>query len=687
MVQTQAERARAYRARRKATGWKDLRGNRRPKSIDAPFVGCDGEGGNIGGVHKYLTLRVGDQELVNPDRSPLGTWQILNWLCNLPRRDCNYVGFFFTYDVTQILSDLARENPYKLHRLMNRNSRRYVTKDGYAKYWPVDWRGFEFDFLPGKYFEVRRQAKQGQQRERYVHISDVGSFFQCSFVKALETWKVGTESQLETIRAGKAGRTTFAELEDVTRAYNALEIDLLEQLMDKFREACHDADMVPQAWEGPGQTANAILNKYEIITAEEVQAALPKELLDAANDAYFGGRFEITSIGHVDRPVYQHDINSAYPYAATLLPCLRHGQWEHASGEVQPTGLYLARGSFSATRKVNLYGLPHRNKKGNICWPGTAGEGWYWSHEIEASIYQKFDQQEVWVYRANCNCQPFGWIPEKYQERKALGKNAKGLTIKLGLNSIYGKTCQSIGSPKFANPIYASLFTSITRAQLYRRCIRLGLDSVLMLATDGIFTTSDIECDVDSDKLGEWEVGVLEKGIFIIQPGLYIKGTGEMKTRGVPLSKVQEYESEFYSQYRKLFLSFKHRQRLWMDTQHRDFSGFFNKFHVEIPIVSLINIKLVVFRNKHRVETGDYSELGQWVPATKHISFDWRTKRASDLYELDGRSIRVQPIKECLELNKAYDKDIGARIERDILMGGILQDPDSPDFVFEPEEI
>lgn len=675
MTMTNADRQRRYRQKRKSEGKQDNRGNRHPLAVNNPFVGIDGEGGNINGRHRYLTLRAGRYELVNDDRSPLRTHQILNWLCDLPRRNLTYVGYFFTYDVTQILADLGTEAPNKLKRLMDRKSRQYVSKDGHIRYYYVDWRGFEFDFLPGKWFQVRRKGEH-----HFFHVSDVGSFFQCSFVKALTDWKVGTERELETIRIGKSGRAEFAELDDSTREYNKLEIDLLEQLMDKFRDACHDAKMVPKRWEGPGQTASAILDQYDIITADECQETLPHELLEAANQSYFGGRFEITAVGHVDQPVYQHDINSAYPYAATLLPCLRHGQWEHIVGEVRPDGLYLARGTFSAKDQVNLYGLPHRSKEGNISWPGSAGEGWYWSHEIDASIHQVFTFKEIWLYRKNCNCQPFGWIPEKYWERKALGKNAKGLTIKLGLNSIYGKTCQSVGMPKYANPIYASLFTSITRAQLYRRCVRLGLESVLMLATDGIFTTSDIESDIDSSELGEWEVTVYDDGIFIVQPGLYIKGNGEMKTRGVPLSKVQEYQDEFYKKFHVMHLDFSRMYRLWRENKDRNLRRYFIKYHIAIPVVSLVNIRLAAFR-------GDYSQLGQWIPATKRITFDWTTKRSHKGFRPQGRSLRLLPIEIQDESNTPYSKDIGARIERARLQEGILQDSDSPDFIFVPEEI
>lgn len=709
---TDKQRAKEYRARKRATGWQDKRGNRHRKSIDYPFVGIDGEGGEIAGRHRYLMIRSGEQTLMHWDRSPLHTREILEWLCTLERRDVINVGFFFDYDVTQILADLAttEHGQRKLYRLMHRELRKSIYEDKRTYYWPVDWGGYEFDYLPRKEFKVRRKGEK-----RFFVINDVGSFFQMSFLNTLKAWKIGTEVDYETIAEGKSGRINFGELTDETIKYNGREIVLLEELMTEFRQATIAANMVPAKWQGPGQIATSIFKKEGMIKGEQLRQSLPSELLGAANAAYFGGRFETTAIGNIPGPVYQHDINSAYPYAETLLPCLVHGRWDHTDGPVLPRGLCLARGSFTATEDVNLYGLPHRSPDGSISWPGSAGDGWYWSHEIRASIHQRFDVSEAWVYSKNCDCQPFAWVPPKYEERAKLGKESKGIAIKLGLNSTYGKTCQSIGTPQYANPIYASLITSLTRTQLYSKCLRFGLNSVVMLATDGIFTTSEVDKDhsprIDMGTytlkpLGDWEVKTYEEGIFIIQPGLYLLPGGEKpKTRGVPQNKVLEHIDDFHQAYSDIERMLRIAPAAARGIGYHPTA--FYRYHVKIPLRTLINIKLAV-HTKH------WGDMGQWVSVKqtsksglkeregKRISFDWRSKRSLFDYTIHDGWISNKPFGamydsidegstingEGLRLaeNTPYSKDIGAMFDLHYLNGGLVVDADSPEYVTNPEE-
>lgn len=715
-IEARRARQRAYTKQRRANGWKD--NNRHPTSIDWDFIGVDGEGGEVvqddqgrwvdgppdQNNHRYLMLRAGNDLLINKDRGPLSTLQCFDFLCDLDRdKGRIYVGYFFDYDVTHILHDLP---PYKITRLFDRTSRS-ITRNGMQYTYPVDWEGFEFDYMPRKEFKIRRQGEQ-----RYLVINDVGSFFQCAFLKALQDWKIGSVDQLAHIAEGKAGRLNFGALTDETIKYNGVEITLLEQLMTEFRSAVVAARMVPAKWQGPGQIASAIFKRQGMIKSENVQDQLPASLLAAANASYYGGRFEITAIGHIPGPVYQHDINSAYPYAETKLPCLDHGTWRHASVHQLPDDqLYLARGSFTHKEKVNLYGLPHRNHKGNISWPGSAGDGWYWSHEIRAAVYQSFKIEEAWVYDQHCTCSPFAFIPALYEERAKLGKEAKGIAIKLGLNSTYGKLCQSVGSPVYSNPIWASLITSLTRTQLYEKCVKLGVDKVIMLATDGIFTTSRIDHDHspkmimhDGDHeytlkpLGDWEVTVYNDGIFVVQPGLYfLPGDKKPKTRGVPMSKVVEHRQEFFDTYQRIeddlrrMPSLVRRRKAGVDRRGRTVesrSSVFDVHKVIIPLRSLINLKLA----NH---LGRLDDLGQWLPVEKKISFAWNTKRADHFrsFKTNNGWISTEPIMikyadngVDLEPTTPYSKAIGAMIEKQRLDQGLDLDPDAPEMIFIPEE-
>src|SRR3982751_2174465 len=178
-LERKRQRAQRYRATHK-----DQRGNRHPKMITWEFVGIDGEGGEVvqdhhgnwidgpddQNNHRYLMLRAGDDLLINKDRGPLSSYQCMEFLCDLDREKGKiYVGYFFDYDVTHILRDLPA---HKFERLFDRQARTYVHPgSGRSTTRPLDWEGFEFDYLSRKEFKIRRKGEK-----RYLVINDVGSF-------------------------------------------------------------------------------------------------------------------------------------------------------------------------------------------------------------------------------------------------------------------------------------------------------------------------------------------------------------------------------------------------------------------------------------------------------------------------------------------------------------------------------
>lgn len=620
------------------------------------FAGVDGEGGNLpvhgdpsDMRHEYLLLRAGDQVLKTG--KPLTALECLSFLADLPK-DVIYVGYFFDYDVSMILRELPSE---RLSRLMNRAVR---TSRGYNVPMPIEYLGFQFDYLPGKEFKVKREDEP-----RWTVISDVGSFFQCTFLSALTSWGVGNEEQLASIAASKADRGNFGELTEETIAYNELECDLLVQLMSKFRAVCQGAGYIPVKWQGPGNLAAAMFQKHGIPKKSEIIKTQPWDLWEAANNSYYGGRFETGYVGPVERPIHQWDINSAYPYSMTKLPCLRHGGWEFQYELPTDDSLFLAEGEFSPVEgpRVSFYGFPVRRKNGSIHFPGS-GNGYYWSPEIRASIHQRFRPRRVWRYRKNCECVPFSFIPEVYELRRRIGKTSKGMVLKLALNSLYGKLAQSIGGAPYANPIWASLITAYTRAHLQevihdpRTCGAGGPcgKDVVMLATDGVFTIDDrpnIQYD-PAKPLGGWDHELHEEGMVVIQPGLYFYGDKSVKpkTRGLPMVKVVEYRREFYE--------------TWEAVHETGNLGL----TVSVPIRSFIGVKLGTFRRK-------WDGIGQWqhdcpIPKTcpeqgnhihKSVSFDWSTKRDPAATMDSFNAVRTYPYRGRVdEPNFPYSKEIGA---------------------------
>src|ERR1700722_10398741 len=71
-----------------------------------PFVGCDGEGArDAAGPASYVLFRIGKRELCR-DGARLTTPELLSFILGHPSPDDILVGFFFEYDVSNILYDV-----------------------------------------------------------------------------------------------------------------------------------------------------------------------------------------------------------------------------------------------------------------------------------------------------------------------------------------------------------------------------------------------------------------------------------------------------------------------------------------------------------------------------------------------------------------------------------------------------
>lgn len=353
--------------------------------------------------------------------------------------------------------------------------------------------------------------------------------------------------------------------------------------------------------------------------------------------------------------IVQRDKNSAYPWACTLLPCLLHGSWNWTTSPV-PGGWYIGKYAFShASSASGLYHLPIRDRHGGISWP-RAGQGWYWSCEVEAAARAGAQVRSMgvrWEFVSKCDCRPYAFVHELYEERRRIGKSGRGLVIKLALNSIYGKKAQSIGSAPYANPIEAGMITALMRAALIDDYVASGMPDCLMLATDGLFYTDALgefdRGDVGTG-LGQWDEVVHDDGMFIIQPGLYFVSSemGKPKTRGVPQSAVVSQLADF--------------EQAWTA-----YLGSGAEPLVDVPVRTFVGLRLAASRG--RLETA-----GSWVDGFKAVRHEWRTKRSS-LFD-DASGVRSRPRDVDAGVTVPYAKIIGGLADMDQ-----LERDEQPDWV------
>lgn len=488
----------------------------------------------------------------------LQTIQCLEFLLNLPP-DALKVGFAFSYDTVMILfGDLD------LWHL------RHLWKFGWVK-----WQGYQIEWVPRKQLTIKRGKTFQRDKNGKHHVTwarscvvwDVFGFWQCSFVTALREFKIGTPEIWDRIQAMKEQRADFADVaDDKIRAYCYEECDLLSALFSRLLEL---NEALPEPlhitrYDGVGALAAAWMKQQHIKRyIGEPTTEHGEPIWDERDDTqhrlipwYFGGRFEIATIGKLAGPSHLEDINSAYIAAAYHeLPCLsaKCGNYFERTKEYLPGrfGFYevtcYSRGDGELPTRWAPF--PWRDSKGNVYYghdmEGRDARRWIPHPEVAAAIKWnagKVTIHDGWVLVRGCDHHPFAKVQEMYDLRlrmKAEGK-AEQLILKRTLASIYGKTVQSVGpnktDPEYRPPFqcypWGAVITSSCRAQVYDAAMSGDVHSI---ATDGIIATNMIPNLERSTRLGAWDHSTVTD-LYLFQPGIYAgqkeDGTELYKSRG-----------------------------------------------------------------------------------------------------------------------------------------------------------
>jgi hypothetical protein len=522
------------------------------------FIAVDGEGvTRPDGSHAYVLLAVGDQQVSNPDGL---TWlEIVEFLWeqfNEQGTDKAYVGFFLGYDFVQWLKHLPEERARRLLTAEGRALRKRKPRPNGQVIpfpYPVQYGDWEFDILGSKRFKLRKIGAP-----KWMSICDTGPFFQSSFVNVIDpdNWEkepVVSQAEFEIILKGKAQRSD-AVLDSDMRKYNLLENEVLSRTMQRLDKGFRNLGihLRPNQWFGPGQAAQAWLDG-RAITSQRLQEVAPHGYLQAARASYFGGWFEIMVHGLVPLSSYEYDINSAYPHVISQLPCLEHGTWSRGI-EPSSAALVLVRAVVTGTDPY-IGSMLHRDAKGNISRPDNT-EGWYWLDELtaaqEAGCVSSAEISDSWSY-VPCECPPpFREVRDIYRLRKEVGKKTPlGIACKLVPNSLYGKFAQSVGNPKYGNPIYASRTTSGCRKLILNAIAAHpnGTRDVLMVATDGVYFRTKHPTLPVSGELGDWDMAV-KVNLCLFKPGIYWddKARKAVREGKAPVFKARGVNAKFFAE-------------------------------------------------------------------------------------------------------------------------------------------
>lgn len=502
-----------------------------------PFIAIDGEGTGRGSAHKYVLLGVGDKQREWP-KGVTDITEIFTFLydCYTENPDAIYVGFYLGYDFNMWLRCLPRERAWMLLSKAGQRKRQRKSENGhFLGPWPVEYKGWQFDMLAEKRFKLR----PGKDSD-WMYICDAGPFFQCSLLKAIDpkTWNepVVTQREYDRVKAGKERRDS-AVLDEEMKYYNRLENEILARLMDRYRDGMVRAGVTlkKQQWFGPGQAAQKwmrVVGTLDKVTeAVRDHAKADPDWWDAVVSTYYGGWFEIPVHGHVPGVTYAYDINSAYPYVASTLPCVCSA-WMHGNNTPRVairrnSPLVLVRCIARGTDSY-LGGLPYRTEDNHVSRPRYTS-GWYWLHEIQAAkragLINDVTYYEWYAYEPCGHEPPLKTLAKLYESRLEIGKDTPaGKAFKLIYNSVYGKLCQSAGTgAPFSNPVYASLITAGCRAMILDAIASHPEKSkaVAMVATDGVYFMSEHpSLELSDTELGKWSV-TEHVNLTLFKPGIY----------------------------------------------------------------------------------------------------------------------------------------------------------------------
>jgi len=476
------------------------------------FVSWDGEGDP-----KQTTYYLfGNSDGVYVSAPSLSTVECLTLLIQKSDIDAIHFGFAFGYDVNMILVDLSKNH---LRILREKNS--------------VLWKRWRIEYVPRKWFLVTDRPTK-----KTVRIWDPWSFFMTSALNAWKQYNVNVSAELI---AGKETRSNrgYDELEEDIAYWREENIAYVE-LLEKLRESLHAAGLYISAWHGPGAIASYSMAKHGIAKR---MAKSPDDVNLASQYAYGGGRFELFKVGRANCKVYEYDINSAYPFAISLLPNLSRGRWQH----VRSVSTIAKFGVYKVSFRVNPFDpianfhrpMPffHRDPRGGISFPCVV-ETWVWSPELWGKRnFPGITIQEGWEFIEDDETDNYE-IRKRYKQEG----NPAQLALKLQMNSMYGKMAQRVGwneekrtAPKWHQLEWAGWVTSYCRSMVYRAALYSGMDLVAF-ETDAIFATCSIREKLDiGTGLGQWDETVFDDFVYLqsgARFGLMSNGTWEEKYRG-----------------------------------------------------------------------------------------------------------------------------------------------------------
>jgi hypothetical protein len=478
------------------------------------FIAWDGEGDSVpnGTPQPYILFGNTDGQMITGRQ--LGTKECLDLILDADRSAINF-GFAFGYDVNQILIDLPKS---ALHVLASNNKCR--------------WDGYIIEHIPSKWFSVRLDTNNPERPG------------------ALDRFNIGTPEERKYLAEQKANRPDFTwdELHEIVK-YWGIEGRLMVELMEYMRDLFAAADYYPKSWHGPAVLGRELLRNNDIKSAMCNTREEWPEVWIASRYAFAAGRFQQWLAGLYEGPVFNYDVNSAYPYAMQFLPNLATGIWKRITrrnidrSKIHRERFCLYRIKYSSPMINEVKNRGYRNRprplfrranNGMIYW-GDMVENWYWSPEAElVKDDPAAEFIEAWEY-VDDGTRPFAFIAQTYKIRQAYKKAGNSIqeALKLSMNSVFGQFAQRVGwksmrppgPPQYHQLEWAGFLTSMCRAMVHKvASYAYSKGGLVTIDTDGVLCTVRIPEEIlpngIGSGLGQWGEDEYD-GLLVWQNGFY----------------------------------------------------------------------------------------------------------------------------------------------------------------------
>lgn len=464
---------------------------------------------------------------------------------------------------------------------------------------------YQITYIQSKFLEIKHK----ENRNVCTHY-DASQFFYTTLENAVSEWLDESKAN-DGLEAGLFGSNDPQQLEKIVENSDSLywfELPVSEgdewtlrhawqYITDNWTDILHyaqrDAELVRNLWQkavevgesleipmGRPFSTGYLAESYLNFHMREKPGLGPREMAKIAWDSYAGGRFEVLKRGNVGR-VVGPDINSAYPAILSELPDPKTLRWKRANNasiseiESSDYGFIRANVTTDPNRAIQPFAVKHE-KQDKLVYPALTNQEVTCVKDIFIHAHKEgyildYEPKEIWLgYETEGTWFPFNFVKPLYQDRQEAKKNGYGqreTLLKIVLNSMYGKTCQTtpkrreLGEPtdlenhenyvpdlslpklireKYSegfieslqagawfNPFLASYITGLTRLELHKRITQYGLeDNTIMLATDCLmieeepFKKTDFKKDLVKDGLGYWDMEY-SGGAFVIGAGVY----------------------------------------------------------------------------------------------------------------------------------------------------------------------